>query len=114
MPPIPPPWKTGTWSATEYRPWSKPRKCYRILGYKRSEVRGQIAEVKAPVIFTSAICPLTSALAPLRHKLVSRTVHGAKVRGVRGILFQLLPQSQDVIIDCPRARIIPISPNVVQ
>src|SRR5271166_7166379 len=56
----------------------------------------------------------SSDLAPLRHKLVTRTVYRAEVQRIRGIFLQFLPQSQNVIIHRPRARIILVSPNVVQ
>src|SRR5260370_28885396 len=112
MRPIPPPWKAGTWSATELRPWSS---LEGIIGdrYKRSEARSQIAEVKSCDFH---LCNLTSHsdLARLRHKLITGTVYRAKMHRVRGIFLHFLAQPQNVIIHRPRARIIPVSPNVVQ
>ena len=44
----------------------------------------------------------TRSAEKLSHKLVSRSVNGAKVHGIRRILLQFLPQPQDVIIDGAR------------
>src|ERR1035438_8590625 len=58
--------------------------------------------------------PYNPATLLLWHKLVSRAMHRPEIYWVRAVFFQLLPQPQYVVIHCPRARIIFVTPHLVQ
>src|SRR5436309_182815 len=47
-------------------------------------------------------------------ELISHSMHCAEVYGTGGILLQLLPKLQDVIIHCSGGRIILVTPDFIQ
>ena len=50
----------------------------------------------------------------LRDELIARTMHRSEIPRFRRVLFQLLAQFQDLVVDCSCSRITVISPNFIQ
>src|SRR5580704_1646209 len=57
---------------------------------------------------------LPSQSSKLLYELVSHSVNGAEMGGVRGIPFQFLPQLQDVIVHGAGGGIVLIAPDFIQ
>src|SRR5215467_9009671 len=94
------------------------RKACKWLPSLRSFPQGEEADINAEINpaspSPSGLCLSRKSTIRLRQKLVPDTVHGQKVLWARWVYFQFLAQFQHVVINGACARIVVVTPGLIE